>query len=245
MSEFPEAKNWKMLIGGQWVDAADGDTTDVITPIDRNVVIAKVPNGKEADADRAVKAARKAFPEWAALPFKERQKKLLACADALEAASEELAQLTALDTGNAIRTQARPETIILADLFRYMGGVAGEVKGNTLPAGDKQLQYTKRVPLGVVAGILPWNSPLMIAAFKTPAAIAAGNTIVLKCAEDAPLTILKMAEIIADILPAGVLNVVTGKGSVIGEALNVHPDVDKVSFTGSTSVGRQDRKSVV
>ena len=238
MSEFPEAKNWKMLIGGEWVDAADGDTTDVITPIDRNVVIAKVPNGKEADADRAVKAARKAFPEWAALPFKERQKKLLACADALEAASEELAQLTALDTGNAIRTQARPETIILADLFRYMGGVAGEVKGNTLPAGDKQLQYTKRVPLGVVAGILPWNSPLMIAAFKTPAAIAAGNTIVLKCAEDAPLTILKMAEIIADILPAGVLNVVTGKGSVIGEALNVHPDVDKVSFTGSTSVGR-------
>ncbi|KAB1945543.1 aldehyde dehydrogenase family protein [Brevibacterium linens] len=238
MSEFPEAKNWKMLIGGQWVDAADGDTTDLITPIDRNVVIATVPNGKEADADRAVQAARKAFPEWAALPFKERQKKLLACADALDAASEELAQLTALDTGNAIRTQARPETIILADLFRYMGGVAGEVKGNTLPAGDKQLQYTKRVPLGVVAGILPWNSPLMIAAFKTPAAIAAGNTIVLKCAEDAPLTILKMAEIIADILPAGVLNVVTGKGSVIGEALNVHPDVDKVSFTGSTSVGR-------
>jgi len=170
MSEFPEAKNWKMLIGGEWVDAADGDTTDVITPIDRNVVIAKVPNGKEADADRAVQAARKAFPEWAALPFKERQKKLLACADALEAASEELAQLTALDTGNAIRTQARPETITLADLFRYMGGVAGEVKGNTLPAG--------------------------------------------------------------------VLNVVTGKGSVIGEALNVHPDVDKVSFTGSTSVGR-------
>src|SRR5699024_2345496 len=107
-----------------------------------------------------------------------------------------------------------------------------------LPAGDKQLQYTKREPLGVVAGILPWNSPLMIAAFKTPAALAAGNTIVLKCAEDAPLTILKMAEVIADILPAGVLNVVTGKGSVIGEALNVHPDVDKVSFTGSTSVGR-------
>src|SRR5699024_381406 len=129
---------------------------------------------------------------------------------------------TAIDTGNAIRTQARPETIVLADLFRYMGGVAGEVKGNTLPAGDKQLQYTKREPLGVVAGILPWNSPLMIAAFKTPAALAAGNTIVLKCAEDAPLTILKMAEVIADILPAGVLNVVTGK----------------VSFTGSTSVGR-------
>src|SRR5699024_3271418 len=118
------------------------------------------------------------------------------------------------------------------------GGVAGEVKGNTLPAGDKQLQYTKREPLGVVAGILPWNSPLMIAAFKTPAALAAGNTIVLKCAEDAPLTILKMAEVIADILPAGGLHVVTGNGSVVAEALNVHPDVAKVSFTGSTSVAR-------
>src|SRR5699024_11073138 len=162
-----------------------------ITPIDRNVVIATVPNGKEADADRAVQDSRNAFPEWAALPFKERQKKLVACADALDAASEELAQLTAIDTGNAIRTQTRPETIGRCDLFRYLGEGAGEVKGNTLPAGDKQLQYTKREPLGVVAGILPWTSPLMIAAFKTPAALVAGNTIVLKCAEDAPLTILK------------------------------------------------------
>ncbi|MDN5738476.1 MAG: aldehyde dehydrogenase family protein, partial [Brevibacterium aurantiacum] len=122
MSQFPEATNWKMFIGGEWVEAADGDRKDVITPIDRNVVIATVANGKEEDADRAVKAARKAFPEWAALPFKERQKMLIRCADALEAGSEELAQLTAIDTGNAIRTQARPETIILADLFRYMGG---------------------------------------------------------------------------------------------------------------------------
>lgn len=238
MTQFPDATPWKMFIGGEWVDALDGETHDVITPIDRNVVIATVPEGKEADADRAVKAARAAFPGWAALPFKERQKLLIKCADALEAGSEELAELTALDTGNAIRTQARPETVILADLFRYMGGVAGEVKGTTLPAGDKQFQYTKRVPLGVVAGILPWNSPLMIAAFKTPAALAAGNTIVLKSAEDAPLTILKMAELLDGILPPGVLNVVTGKGSVIGEALNVHPDVDKLSFTGSTSVGR-------
>ncbi|GAA3830078.1 aldehyde dehydrogenase family protein [Brevibacterium ammoniilyticum] len=238
MTQFPDATPWKMFIGGEWVDALDGETHDVITPIDRNVVIATVPEGKEADADRAVKAARAAFPGWAALPFKERQKLLIKCADALEAGSEELAELTALDTGNAIRTQARPETVILADLFRYMGGVAGEVKGTTLPAGDQQFQYTKRVPLGVVAGILPWNSPLMIAAFKTPAALAAGNTIVLKSAEDAPLTILKMAELLDGILPPGVLNVVTGKGSVIGEALNVHPDVDKLSFTGSTSVGR-------
>ncbi|GAA4516752.1 aldehyde dehydrogenase family protein [Brevibacterium yomogidense] len=238
MTGFPEKKHYPMLIGGEWVDALDGETSDVITPIDRNVVIATVPRGKEADADRAVEAAQKAFPGWAGLHFKERQKLLLKAADALEAKVEDLAQLTAVDTGNALRTQARPEAQTLVDLFRFMGGVAGEVKGTVLPAGDDQLQYTRREPLGVVAGILPWNSPLMIAGFKTPAALAAGNTLVLKCAEDAPLTILEMGRIISDILPAGVLNIVTGKGSVIGERLAVHPDVAKVSFTGSTPVGR-------
>lgn len=238
MTGFPEKKHYPMLIGGEWVDALDGETADVITPIDRNVAIATVPRGKEADADRAVEAAAKAFPGWAALHFKERQKLILKAADALEAKVEDLAQLTALDTGNALRTQARPEAQTLVDLFRYMGGIAGEAKGVVLPAGDDQLQYTRREPLGVVAGILPWNSPLMIAGYKTPSSMVAGNTLVLKCAEDAPLTILEMGRIIADILPAGVLNIVTGKGSVIGERLAVHPDVAKVSFTGSTLVGR-------
>ncbi|SMY11682.1 aldehyde dehydrogenase family protein [Brevibacterium jeotgali] len=238
MTGFPETKHYPMLIGGEWVDAIDGETSDVITPIDRNVVIATIPRGKEADADRAVEAAQKAFPAWAGMHFKERQKLILRAADALEAKLEDLAQLTALDTGNALRTQARPEAQTLVDLFRYMGGIAGEVKGVVLPAGDDQLQYTRREPLGVVAGILPWNSPLMIAGYKTPASLAAGNTLVLKCAEDAPLTILEMGRIIADVLPAGALNIVTGKGSVIGERLAVHPDVAKVSFTGSTLVGR-------
>lgn len=238
MTGFPEKKHYPMLIGGEWVDALDGETADVITPIDRNVVIATVPRGKEADADRAVEAAQKAFPAWSALHFKERQRLILKAADALEAKIEDLAQLTALDTGNALRTQARPEAQTLVDLFRYMGGIAGESKGVVLPAGDDQLQYTRREPLGVVAGILPWNSPLMIAGYKTPSSLAAGNTLVLKCAEDAPLTILEMGRIIADVLPAGVINVVTGKGSVIGERLAVHPDVAKVSFTGSTLVGR-------
>lgn len=238
MTGFPEKKHYPMLIGGEWVDALDGETADVITPIDRNVVIATVPRGKEADADRAVEAAQKAFPAWSALHFKERQRLILKAADALEAKVEDLAQLTALDTGNALRTQARPEAQTLVDLFRYMGGIAGESKGVVLPAGDDQLQYTRREPLGVVAGILPWNSPLMIAGYKTPSSLAAGNTLVLKCAEDAPLTILEMGRIIADVLPAGVINVVTGKGSVIGERLAVHPDVAKVSFTGSTLVGR-------
>ncbi len=227
-----------MLIGGEWVPALDGEWSEVRSPGHRGTVLARVPVGTAPDADRAVRAARAAFPEWRDLHFKERQKALLRVAGALEDRAEELARLTAADTGNALRTQARPESQTLVDLFRYFGGVAGEFKGTVLPAGNDQLQYSRREPLGVVAGILPWNSPLMIAGMKTPAALAAGNTLILKTAEDAPLTILRMAEIAAEFLPPGVLNVVTGYGSVIGEALVVHPDVDKVSFTGSTGVGR-------
>ncbi|MEJ7651315.1 MAG: aldehyde dehydrogenase family protein [Nakamurella sp.] len=227
-----------MLIGGDWVTAVAGEWIDVVSAGQRSLTLARVPRGRDEDADRAVKAARAAFPAWRSLHFKERQKLLLQVADALADAAEELSLMTARDTGNALRTQARPESQTLVDLFRYFGGIAGEFKGVTLPAGDGQLQYTRREPLGVVAGILPWNSPLMIAGFKTPAALAAGNTIVLKAAEDAPLTILKMAEIAGRFLPPGVLNVVTGYGQEIGEALVQHPGVDKVSFTGSTPVGR-------
>ncbi len=237
-STLTAAPDRPMLIGGEWVAGVDGIWTDVLSPGRRGTVLARVPEGTAADADRAVRAARAAFPAWRALHFKDRQQILLRIADAIEARAEELAVLTAADTGNALRTQARPESQALVSLFRYFGGVAGEFKGTVLPAGDDQLQYTRREPLGVVAGILPWNSPLMIAGMKTPAALAAGNTMVLKTAEDAPLTILLMAEICSEFLPPGVLNVVTGKGSVIGEALLVHPDVDKVSFTGSTGVGR-------
>ncbi len=192
-----------MLIGGEWVPALDGSWSDVVSPGRRGTVLARVPVGGVADADRAVAAARAAFPAWAALHFKDRQKILLKIADALEERAEELALLTAADTGNALRTQARPESQTLVNLFRYFGGVAGEFKGTVLPAGDDQLQYTRREPLGVVAGILPWNSPLMIAGMKTPASLAAGNTLVLKTAQEAPLTILKMAEIASEFLPPG------------------------------------------
>jgi aldehyde dehydrogenase (NAD+) len=234
-SEVPE---WKMLIGGDWVDAADGSTTDVTCPSRDGVVLARVPDGKAADIDRAVEAAAAAQPAWAGLHFKDRQAALLKIADAIEARAEDFSRLTAQDTGNAIRTQARPETATLIALFRYFAGIAGEFKGTTLPAGDDQLQYTRLQPLGVVGAILPWNSPLMIAAMKLPAALATGNTLVVKPAEDAPLTILKLAEICHEILPAGVLNVVTGDGETAGEAISVHPGIAKVSFTGSTSVGR-------
>lgn len=227
-----------MFIGGEWVESVSGEWRDIVTPAHRGHVIARVPEANAEDVDRAVQAARAAFAAWRDQHFIQRQRALLKIADAIEAQAENLARVTAEDTGNAIRTQARPEVATLVDLFRYFGGVAGEVKGVTLPAGDGQLQYTRQEPLGVVGGVLPWNSPLMIAGFKVPAALAAGNTIVLKAAEDAPLSIIALAEICQEFLPAGVLNVVTGEGRTAGQALVEHRGVDKVSFTGSTEVGR-------
>lgn len=231
-------RDWPMWIGGEEVASAGGEWRNVDNPARRETVIARVPAGNEADVDRAVAAARAAFPAWRAQHFSGRAKALLAIADELEARTEEFARLTALDTGNALRTQARPEATTMVSMFRYFAGVAGEVKGTTLPAGENQLQYTRIEPLGVVAAILPWNSPLMIAAFKIPAALAAGNTVIMKAADDAPLTILLLAEVCNRHLPAGVVNAMTGRGSIIGEALAQHPGVDKVSFTGSTEVGR-------
>lgn len=227
-----------MWIGGEKVESATGEWRDVTNPAHRGRVICRVPAAGVDDVDRAVAAARAAFPAWRARHFTERARALALIADEIEARAEDFARLTALDTGNALRTQARPEVTTLVALFRYFSGIAGEVKGTTLPAGDNQLQYTRLEPLGVVACILPWNSPLMIAGFKVPAALAAGNTVILKAADDAPLTILLLAEVCNRHLPAGVVNALTGRGSLIGSALATHRGVDKVSFTGSTEVGR-------
>lgn len=226
-----------MWINGEQVESTTGQWRDVLNPARRGTVVTRVPASGIEDVDRAVAAAKAAFPGWKATHFTERARALLLIADEIEARADDFSRLTSLDTGNALRTQARPETAGLIALFRYFAGVAGEVKGVTLPAGDNQLQYTRREPLGVVAAILPWNSPLMIAGFKVPAALAAGNTVVLKAADDAPLTILLLAAVCNKYLPKGVLNALTGRGSLIGNALTNHPDVDKVSFTGSTEVG--------
>ena len=234
-----EVRDYPMLIGGQWTAADDDEWITVCNPGRRGTRLGRVPLGGPSDVDRAVAAARAALPGWRSAHFRDRSVALLRIADALQERAEELALLTAADTGNALRTQARPEVATLISLFRYFGGIAGEFKGTVLPAGDGQLQYTRREPLGVVAAILPWNSPLMIAGMKVPAALAAGNTLVLKPAEEAPLTVLLLGEIASGFLPDGVLNVVTGRGRGVGEALIRHPGVDKVSFTGSTEVGKR------
>ncbi|MEO3789606.1 aldehyde dehydrogenase family protein [Nonomuraea sp. B10E15] len=232
MSERP------MLIDGEWVTAGDGRWIEVESPGDRTTV-ARVPRGDAADVGRAVDAAARALPAWRVRPPRERADLFRRVADSLEPEVEKLARLVSLENGNALRTQSRGEARFVVDCFRYFGGLAGEAKGETIPLSDAVLDYTRREPLGVVGAIVPWNAPLMLSALKIAPALATGNTLVLKVAEDAPLAVLEVARICQEFLPAGVLNVVTGYGEEAGAALTAHPGVAKLSFTGSTSVGRQ------
>jgi acyl-CoA reductase-like NAD-dependent aldehyde dehydrogenase len=228
----------KMLVAGEFVDAADKRTFDVETPATRGKVIAQVPRGTAADVDRAVRAAHDAFPAWRATAPRERGRLLTRIADDLEAAVEELARLLARETGNAIRTQARPEAKTTADLFRYFGGLGSELKGETIPLGEGMFSYTRREPWGVVAAIVPWNVPILISAWKVAPALLAGNTVVLKPSASAPLAALAFARIAQKHLPKGVLNVVTGPGDEVGTPLVTHPLIAKISFTGATDTGK-------
>jgi len=231
-----------MLIGGRWVDAASGTVIEIENPA-RKERIGEVPRGAAVDVDNAVRAAQAAFSAWSKRPPRERGKLLLWIADAVESRVEELAQCIALETGNAIRNQARPEATIAVDIFRYFGGLASELKGETVPLGETVLSYSLREPLGVVGAIVPWNAPVLLASLKVAPALCAGNTIVLKAAEDAPLAVLLLAEICQQHLPNGVLNVLTGYGEECGGPLLRHPAVAKLSFTGSTAVGKMVMKA--
>jgi acyl-CoA reductase-like NAD-dependent aldehyde dehydrogenase len=227
----------RMLIDGAWVDSASGANLMVENPA-RRTAIASIPRGAKEDVDRAVQAAHKAFPAWSKVPPRQRGRLLLRIAEAIEARIEELARIIAEETGNALRTQARPEATLTADIFRYFGGLAGELKGETIPLGENVLSYTRREPLGVVGAIIPWNAPVLLGALKIAPALCAGNTLVLKAAEDAPLGVLFMAEVCQEFLPPGVLNVLTGLGEECGGPLAQNPIIQKLSFTGSTEVGK-------
>lgn len=233
-----EAPREKMLIAGEWVDSSDARTFEVETPAKRGKVIASVPRSGAADVDRAVRAAHAAFPAWRAMAPRDRGRILSRIADDLEAAIEDLSRTLAAETGNAIRTQARPEAKTTADLFRYFGGLGGELKGETLALGENMLAYTRREPWGVVAAIVPWNVPILISAWKVAPALLAGNTVVLKPSQNAPLAALAMARICQKHLPEGVLNVVTGTGNEVGTPLAEHPLIAKISFTGNTETGK-------
>src|SRR6201982_3204348 len=228
-------KKERMLIGGKWVDSVSGEWLEVEDPAHRRP-IAEVARGRSEDVARAVKAAADAFPAWSVVVPRERGALLARIADALEVRVEELARTIALETGNALRTQARPEAKTTVDIIRYFGGLGGELKGETIPLGEHVLSYTRREPFGVVGAIIPWNAPVLLAALKIGPALCAGNTLVLKAAEDAPLGVLLLAEVCQEFLPPGVLNVLTGLGKECGPPLAIHPMVSKLSFPGFTEV---------
>lgn len=227
----------QMLIDGAWVDAQSGERIDVQSPSNLSI-IATVPRGTQRDVEQAVTAAARAFPEWARVVPRERGRLLQKIADRLETRLQELETMLASETGNALRTQARPEAVGTVDVFRYFSGLASELKGETIPFGDHVLSYTRREPIGVVGAIIPWNAPAQLAALKVAPALCAGNTVVLKAAEDAPLAVLILAEVCNEFLPKGVFNVVTGYGPEAGAALSADPRVRKLSFTGSTATGK-------
>lgn len=236
----------KMLIGGEWVDAASGKTFTTYDPA-TTAPITNVAHGDASDVDRAVRAARKAFDDghWARMKPNERERLLWRVGDILSERAEEFGQLEAIDNGKSAGIAAAVDTPWSADIFRYNAGLATKIFGSTVnvsmpfvPGGEFHA-YTLRDPVGVCGLIVPWNFPLLMASFKLAPALAAGNTVILKPAEQTPLTALLLGEVFEEAgFPPGVVNIVTGFGDA-GAALSAHPDVDKIAFTGSTEVGKK------
>jgi phenylacetaldehyde dehydrogenase len=240
------AKPRPMWIGGRWVEAASGRCFETLDPA-RGEPLARVASGDAEDVDRAVAAARRAFEgtAWGSITPSERGRLLARLADAVEAHADELAQLESLDNGKPVAVARGADVPLAADCLRYYAGWATKIEGETIPVsvpfapGARFLNYTLREPVGVVAQIIPWNFPLLMAAWKLGPALAAGCTVVLKPAEQTPLTALRLGELIQETgFPDGVVNIVTGFGETAGAALAAHPGVDKVAFTGSTEVGK-------
>ena len=232
----------KMLINGQWVNSISGKTFPTYNPA-TGEVLANVAEGDREDIEQAVKAARKAFDHgpWRKLTASERGRLIWKLADLLEAHTEEFAYLESLDNGKPLAVAKAADVPLAVDLFRYMAGWATKIEGNTIPisAGNQFFAYTLREPVGVVGQIIPWNFPLLMAAWKLGPALTCGCTVVLKPAEQTPLSALRLGELIMEAgFPEGVVNIVPGYGETAGAALAAHPDVDKVAFTGSTEVGK-------
>jgi phenylacetaldehyde dehydrogenase len=233
----------KLLIGGQWVDAQSGKTFATYNPATGDV-LAHVAEGDRQDVNQAVAAARKAFESgrWPDMSPAERGRLLWKLADLIEQHREELAELETLDNGKPLIFSRAGDIPSAANAFRYMAGWATKVEGTTIPISSsraKYFAYTLREPVGVVGQIIPWNFPLVMAAWKLAPALAVGCTCVLKPAEQTPVTALRLGELIQEAgFPDGVVNIVTGFGETAGAALASHPDVDKIAFTGSTEVGK-------
>jgi phenylacetaldehyde dehydrogenase len=243
VSSFLGSRTRKLLIDGKWVEAASGKTFTTVDPSTEEP-LAEVAAGEKEDIDRAVRAARKAFEDgpWRRMTPSERGRAIWKLADLIEARTEEFAQLETLDNGKPISVARVADIPLVVDHFRYFAGWATKVEGTTIPVstpGMHMLNYTLREPVGVIGQIIPWNFPLLMAAWKLGVALACGNTVVLKPAEQTPLSALRLGELIEVAgFPPGVVNSVTGFGETAGAAIAEHPDIDKVAFTGSTEVGR-------
>src|SRR2546423_2070267 len=236
----------KCFINGKWVDSVSGQTFATLNPATGEKLV-DVAAGDKADIDLAVKAARKAFEEgpWSKMTTSERGRSIWKLADLIDQHLEEFAELETLDNGKPLTVSRAADVPLAVDLFHYMAGWATKIEGNTIPIsvpytpGAKYLAYTTREPIGVAGQIIPWNFPLLMAAWKLGPALATGCTVVLKPAEQTPLSALRLGELIIEAgFPEGVVNIVPGYGETAGAALAAHNDVDKIAFTGSTEVGK-------
>ncbi|HWE04165.1 MAG TPA: aldehyde dehydrogenase family protein [Tepidisphaeraceae bacterium] len=236
----PQIRQTKMLINGNWVDSVSGKTFETLNPTNGQP-IARVAEGDKADVDKAVKAARHAFEKgpWRKMNARERGKCLYKLADLVEKNADELAALETLDNGKPIRDSKGADLPLAIDCYRYYAGWADKIEGKTIPVNGPYFCYTRHEPVGVVGQIIPWNFPILMQAWKLGPALATGCTVVMKPAEQTPLTALRVGELALEAgFPEGVLNIIPGYGETAGAAISEHMDVDKVAFTGSTEVGK-------
>ena len=238
-ASLSEVRN-QLFIGGEWVDAADGATFETLNPATGEVITA-VAEAREKDVDRAVESARAALRSdgWRRIDPHRRAELLWRLADLIEKNADEIARLETADNGKPFFESLKVDLPSIVENFRYFAGLADKIEGETIPVSGSFLNYTLREPVGVVGCIVPWNFPLSLAAWKVAPALACGNAVILKPAEETPLTALRLGELATEAdFPPGVLNVVPGFGETAGAALVRHPGVDAIAFTGSTEVGK-------
>ncbi|HEY7170717.1 MAG TPA: aldehyde dehydrogenase family protein [Vicinamibacterales bacterium] len=234
----------QIFINGEWRDSASGRTLDVINPATEEVV-ASVPSADRADVDAAVAAARAALAgPWGQMSARERGRLLWRLGEKLIERADEVARLETLHNGKPIFESRQIEVPASAECLQYYAGWADKIHGETIPVKGSYLTYTLREPVGVVAAIVPWNFPLLLTTWKVGPALACGNTVIIKPASQTPLTAIALAELAAQAgIPPGVINVITGPGSAVGQMLVEHPGIDKIAFTGDTATGRQIMRS--
>lgn len=233
---------YKVLIGGEWVNSASGETIDVVNPA-TGELIATAPKCGLDEVNQAVEAAAAAAPAWAAMPMSERSKILLKASGLIMQNLEELAKIETMEQGSPIRKTTNFDIPLCAEQLEYFAGAARAIKGETLPVGPWCMSSTVREPLGVVGLITPWNFPALMVIWKLGAALVTGNTCIVKPPSTAPLTTIKLGEIMMEAgVPAGVMNVITGPGEQVGEALVRHPKIAKIGFTGDTETGKRIMK---